>query len=178
MAGWGDFETQAPALAAFGADRLAAAAAYLATTRQERPTRVHPVAPIVGGGRLFVFMEPTSPKVHDLRERRSYALHSGVPDTYGTGGEFFVSGVATALDDPGLRSVASAASTFPIEDRWVLFELGVDEARCNGYGDVELPDPRVGPHPGHERGAARATITSGSPGCARGGSAGPSSRCG
>ena len=62
--------------------------------------RVHPVAPIVGGGRLFVFMEPTSPKVHDLRERCSYALHNGVPDTYGTGGEFSVSGVATPLDDP------------------------------------------------------------------------------
>jgi len=140
VAGWGEFETQAPALAAFGADRLAAAAAYLATMRKNGRPRVHPVAPIVGGGRLFVFMEPTSPKVHDLCERRSYALHNGVPDTYGTGGEFFVSGVATPLDDPGLRSVASAASTFPIEDRWVLFELGIDEARCNGYGDVELPD--------------------------------------
>ena len=53
----------------------------------------------------------------------------------------FVSGVATPLDDPDLLSVASGASTFPIEDRWVLFELGIDQARCNGYGDVELPDP-------------------------------------
>ena len=141
MAGWGEFETQAPALAAFGADRLAAAAAYLSTVRRNGRPRVHPVAPIVGGGRLFVFMEPTSPKMHDLRERRSYALHNGVPDISGTGGEFFVSGVATLLDDTELRSVASAASTFPIEERWVLFDLGIDEARCNGYGDVELPDP-------------------------------------
>ena len=141
MADWGAFETQAPALAAFGADRLGAAAAYLATTRKNGSPRVHPVAPIVGGGRLFVFMEPTSPKVHDLRERRSYALHNGVPDTYGTGGEFSVRGVATPSDDPDVRAVAIAASTFPIEDRWVLFELGIDEARCNGYGDIELPDP-------------------------------------
>jgi hypothetical protein len=141
VTGWGDFETQAPALAAFGADRLAAAAAYLATIRRNGRPRVHPVAPIVGGGRLFVFMEPTSPKVHDLRERCSYALHNGVPDTLGTGGEFFVSGHASPLDDPDLRAVASGASPFPIEVRWVLFELGIDEARCNGYGDVELPDP-------------------------------------
>ena len=147
--------------------------------RKNGRPRVHPVAPIVGGGRLFVFMEPTSPKVHDLRERRSYALHNGVPDTYGTGGEFFVSGVATALDDPDLRSVASAASTFPIEDRWVLFELGVDEARCNGYGDVELPDPAAldgtrvmnASSPGPRSRRAR-------PCAPRGGPAGPSSRCG
>ena len=104
MAGWGDFESRAPALAAFGADRLGAAAAYLATTRSNGTPRVHPVAPIVGGGRLFVFMEPTSPKVHDFRERRSYALHNGVPDTYGTGGEFYVRGVATPLEDPELRA--------------------------------------------------------------------------
>jgi hypothetical protein len=141
MASWGEFETHAPDLAAFGADRLAAAAAYLATLRNSGRPRVHPVAPIVGGGRLFVFMEPTSPKVHDLCERRWYALHNGVPDTMGTGGEFFVGGDATPVDDPGLRSVACGASAFPIEDRWVLFELAIDEARCNGYGDVALPDP-------------------------------------
>jgi len=148
VAGWATFESQAPALAAFGAGRLAAAAAYLATVRKDGRPRVHPVAPIVGGGRLFVFMEPTSPKVHDLREGRWYALHNGVPDTYGTGGEFFVSGVAAPLDDPDLRSVATAASMFPIEDRWFLFELGIAEARCNGYGDVELPDPARWTAPG------------------------------
>ena len=141
MSGWADFEAQAPALAAFGADRLAGAPAYLSTVRRDGRPRVHPVAPVLGGGRLFVFMEPTSPKMHDLRQRHSYALHNGVPDISGTGGEFFVSGVATLLDDTELRSVASGASTFPIEDRWVLFELGIGEARCNGYGDVELPDP-------------------------------------
>jgi hypothetical protein len=142
MVSWSVFETHASDLAAFGADRLAAAAAYRATSRKDGRPRVHPVAPIVGGGRLFVFMEPTSPKVHDLRHRRWYALHNGVPDISGTGGEFFVGGHATALDDPDLRELARGAATFPVEDRWVLFELEVDEARCNGYGDVVLPDPR------------------------------------
>ena len=142
MSSWGDFEAHVPDLAAFGVDRLTGAPAYLATLRATGPPRVHPVAPVVAGGRLFVFMEPTSPKVRDLRERRWYALHNSVPDISGTGGEFFVNGHAIPLDDPDLRLVASGAATFPIEDRWVLFELEVDEARSNGYGDVELPEPR------------------------------------
>jgi hypothetical protein len=138
---WGDFEADAPALAAFGAERLTAAAAYLATVRSAGTPRVHPVAPIIGGGRLFVFMEPTSPKVHDLRERGSYALHSGVPDTAGTGGEFYVTGRGTLVDDPELRTVAREAASYEPEDRYVLFDLEVGEARSNGYGDVTLPDP-------------------------------------
>jgi hypothetical protein len=141
MLSWDDFEAQAPALAAFGAERLTVAVSYLATLRLDGTPRVHPVAPIVGGGRLFVFMEPTSPKARDLRERNWYALHNGVPDTYGSGGEFFVSGQAIPLDDVSLRNVASEAATYQPEDRYVLFELAVNEARCNGYGDVTLPHP-------------------------------------
>ena len=142
VSGWGHFEAQAPDLAAFGAGRLTAAPAYLATLRGVGAPRVHPVAPIIGAGRLFVFMEPTSPKGHDLRERHWYALHNGVPDTFGTGGEFFVSGQAILLDDPDLRIVASEAAMYEPEERYILFELGINEARCNGYGDVPLPDPR------------------------------------
>lgn len=141
MASWGDFEARAPALAAFGARRLTAAAAYLATLRPDRTPRVHPVSPIVGGGRLFVFMEPTSPKARDLRQRERYALHNGVPDTFGTGGEFFVAGSAHELEDAQLRRVASEAAPYRPEDRYVLFELLIAEARCNGYGDVPLPVP-------------------------------------
>jgi hypothetical protein len=142
MASWSDFEAQAPGLAAFGAERLMAAAAYLATLRRNRTPRVHPVAPIVGGGRLFVFMEPTSPKTHDLSQRQWYALHNGVPDTFGTGGEFFVSGQGSLVEeDPQLRTIASEAAMYQPEDRYVLFELLIKEARCNGYGDVTLPDP-------------------------------------
>ncbi|MGH2405330.1 MAG: pyridoxamine 5'-phosphate oxidase family protein, partial [bacterium] len=50
--------------------------AYLATLRGDGAPRVHPVTPIVGEGRLFLFMEPTSPKGHDLRRDGRYALHS------------------------------------------------------------------------------------------------------
>ena len=130
---WREFEAVAPELARFGAERLRAAPSYLATVSAAGAPRVHPVTPILGGGSLFVFMEPTSPKGRDLRERGTYALHSGVPDNAGTGGEFFVSGRATAITDAAARQVAVEASTYAPADRYVLFELGVDRATMTVY---------------------------------------------
>jgi hypothetical protein len=141
--GWGEFTKREPELAMFGAERLTAAPAYLATVRQDGLPRVHPVTPIIGPLGLFLFMEPTSPKARDLRERGWFALHNGVPDNAGSGGEFNVSGRAHAVEDPDMWShVADAASYTPL-DRYILFELQVSEARCHGYGDVPLPSPRV-----------------------------------
>ena len=142
MATWGDFEREAPELAAFGAALLLGLPAYLATVRDDGVPRVHPVTPIIGGGQLFLFMEPTSPKARDLDERGSYALHNGVPDANGTGGEFWIAGRGERIEDVELREVAATASRYSPADRYILFELFVDEVRCNGYGDVDLPKPR------------------------------------
>ena len=143
MAQWHSFARAAPALAAFGQSCLERppTVSYLGTIAADGLPRVHPVTPIVGDGRLFLFMEPTSPKVRDLRERRVFALHNGVPDGDGTGGEFFVRGLAEPVEDPAVRSAAAAAASYEAADRYVLFELTVAEARCIGYGDVTLPDP-------------------------------------
>ena len=46
-----------------------------------------------------------------------------------------------ALRDHHVATVAAAASYDPA-DRYVLFELRPTEVRCNGYGDVELPEHR------------------------------------
>lgn len=142
MACWDDFAAEHPALAVFGAERLQRSTAYLATLRADGAPRVHPVAPVIGGGRLLLFMEPTSPKGDDLRERGSYALHNGVIGT-GTGGEFFISGTGRPCDDPDVRHAANEAASYEVEERWVLFELDVTTARCKGYGDVELPEPKT-----------------------------------
>lgn len=141
MVPWADFAAAVPGLAAFGAERLLLPPAYLATVRATGRPRVHPVTPIIGDGRLFVFMEPTSPKGRDLRERRWYALHNGVPDTAGSGGEFSLSGAATFVDDRQTRAAAVSASSYEPAERYVLFELRVSEARCTGYSDVALPTP-------------------------------------
>ncbi len=143
MSTWGEFAGQEPELASFGAARLAAAPAYLATVRRSGAPRVHPVTPIVALDGLFLFMEPTSPKGADLRERGWYALHSGVPDNQGSGGEFAVSGTGVAVDDPVVRAAVAGAAPYDPADRYVLFELQVSQARCNGYGDVTLPSPKT-----------------------------------
>lgn len=139
---WGGFARAEPELAAFGADRLGSPPAYLATVRGDGAPRVHPVTPIVTNEALYVFMEPTSPKGRDLRERSWFALHNGVPDTEGSGGEFLVRGVGLSVEDPAVRAIAVEAASYEPADRYVLFELRLLEARCNGYGDVPLPAHR------------------------------------
>jgi hypothetical protein len=57
----------------------------------------------------------------------------------GTGGEFFVSGEARFVDDADARADAARAASYDPADRYILFELLLAEARCNGYGDVTLP---------------------------------------
>jgi hypothetical protein len=114
----------------------------LATVRQDGAPRVHPVTPIITDEGLFLFMEPTSPKGRDLRERGWYGLHNGVPDTEGSGGEFFVAGKGRSVDDAATRENVARAASYEPAERYVLFELMIGEARCNGYGDVELPSNR------------------------------------
>jgi hypothetical protein len=139
---WGEFAAQAPELAVFGALRLGAVPAYLATVADSGVPRVHPVTPIIGDGRLFVFMEPTSPKGHDIVRRGVYALHCLVPDSNGTGGEFYVRGRGERILGEQIRVLASRAASYTPHDRYVLFELRIADARCNGYGDVPVPEPR------------------------------------
>lgn len=102
---------------------------------------MHPVSPIISDTDLMLFMEPTSPKGRDLRERDRYALHSGVIDSFGTGGEFMLRGRAAQNRDPAVWATAAAAAGYDPPERYILFELWVTEARANGYGDVELPEP-------------------------------------
>ena len=142
MTTWGAFRVEEPELAAFVAERLLAAPAYLATVRANGDPRVHPVTPIITDAGLYLFMEPTSPKAADLRARHAFALHNGVPDNSGTGGEASVSGSGHGVDDPDERAMVIAAASYDPADRYVLFELRPIEVRCNGYGDVELPEHR------------------------------------
>jgi hypothetical protein len=140
MTTWGAFAAAEPELAAFVAERLLAAPAYLATVRASGAPRVHPCTPIFTADGLYLFMEPTSPKGADLRERGWFALHNGVADNAGTGGEAWVSGTGHPLDDAAVRATVAAAASYRPADRYVLFELQPTEVRCNGYGDVTLPD--------------------------------------
>jgi hypothetical protein len=142
MAGWGAFAEAAPELAAFGRERLAGRVAYLATVRPDGGPRVHPVTPILSDERLFLFMEPTSPKGRDIERDGRYTLHCGVEDDSGGGGEFYVRGRAARTDDPALRREAAAASSYDPAERYILFVLDVDFAFMNVYGEDGQPNVR------------------------------------
>src|SRR5437868_10591984 len=94
MATWQEFAAAEPELANYAFERLDERIAYLATVTAEGAPRVHPVSPFIGAGRLFVYMEPTSPKVRDLARDPRYSLHGTVENNDGGEGELSVSGRA------------------------------------------------------------------------------------
>jgi hypothetical protein len=134
MATWHEFSQQAPEFAAFGKTRFESGVAYLGTLRADGSPRVHPVTPIVGE-HLFLFMEPTSPKGKDLQRDARYTLHCSVEDSSGGGGEFYVRGGATLIEEPTVREQAVRASPYTPQDRYVLFVLSVEFAFMNRYVD-------------------------------------------
>lgn len=129
---WQDFRRAEPELAAFGEERFKGAPAYLATVRADNMPRVHPVTPIVAEGHLLLFMEPTSPKGHDLQRGSGYALHCSVADDNGGQGEFCLSGHAVLTDDPALRELAARCG-YPPKSTYILFELSVESAFSTTY---------------------------------------------
>lgn len=130
---WQTLQDRQPELAAFGAERLNGQVAYLATVRKDGSPRVHPMTPIIGRGHLFVFMEPTSPKGHDLERDARYAIHCSVADNNGTGGEFIVSGKARRVNDLELRALAAQLASYTPQERYILFEFDVAAAASTVY---------------------------------------------
>jgi general stress protein 26 len=130
---WKLLEDQQPELAAFGAERLNGKVGYLATIRKDGSPRVHPMTPIIGQGHLFVFMEPTSPKGHDLRRDGRYAIHCSMSDTSGASGELIVTGQAHLIDDAELRALAVSLASYAPADRYILFEFDIESAASTIY---------------------------------------------
>ncbi len=130
---WKTLEDEQPELAGFGAERLHGKVAYLATVRKDGSPRVHPMTPIIGQGHLFVFMEPTSPKGHDLERDPRYAIHCSVTDNSGESGEFIITGHAHRVEDPELRALAVRSATYAPADRYVLFEFQVETVSSTIY---------------------------------------------
>ena len=136
MVSWLQFSIDAPDLAAFGRRRLESRIAYLATIRLDGSPRLHPVSPFIAGGKLYVYMEPASPKGHDLRRDARYAMHGGVEDNSGGEGEFLLFGRALEISDSRARQEAFAQARqigYDPQERYILFELRIAEARATVY---------------------------------------------
>ena len=137
---WQALADAAPELAEFGAGRLHDQVAYLATLKPDGSPRLHPVRPVVTVGRLFVFMEATSPKVNDLERDPRYALHAtATSDRPWDLREFGVEGAARRVVDPEGRSTANAGSAFPRDERFLLYELSIGSAFSTTYGTDGRP---------------------------------------
>ena len=133
---WAAFAAAAPGLAAFGLSRLERRVAYLATIRADSGPRLHPVSPFIVDGGLWLYMEPDSPKAADLRRDARYALHCGVEDDSGGGGEFSVTGHASEVTDAVRRRAAFAgarAAGYRPADRHVTFELAIERVLATTY---------------------------------------------
>lgn len=133
MMKWKDFEEVEPELARFGKEHFASNVAYLGTLRKNGYPRVHPVTPIVSSDNIFLFMEPTSPKGKDLIRNGKYSLHSLVTHSSGSDGEFWMRGKAQKVTDPNLRNEAIDSSSYNPADRYILFQLFLEEAGSTVY---------------------------------------------
>jgi hypothetical protein len=136
MASWSEFTADAPEMASFGKQRLEGRIAYLATIRPDGSPRVHPVSPFIANTRLFVYMEPTSPKGNDLRRDARYAMHSAVEDNSGGQGEFLIRGRAVVVIHTAERKEAfeeAMTMGYRPQERHVLFELRIAEALATVY---------------------------------------------
>jgi hypothetical protein len=139
---WKTLESQSPEIAEFGRVRLHNKVAYLATVRKDGSPRVHPFTPIIGEGHFFVFMEPTSPKGHDLRRDGRFAVHCSVSDTSGESGEFIATGRAKFIEDPELRALAVRISPYNPAERYVLFEFDLESVVMTEYESGEAVHKR------------------------------------
>jgi hypothetical protein len=136
---WREFEEGSPELALLGASLLSRKIAYLATIRKDGSPRIHPVRPIVGDGYLFIFIDHNSPKRSDLLRDGRYAIHCSVIETNGLSSEFMISGLAQAVDDPGIRQRAVELWGAEVPAKYALFEFSIDRAIVTEYTEERKP---------------------------------------
>lgn len=122
-----------PQLAAYGESRFKDRVAYLATVDKDGAPRSHPVSPQLQNNRLFLFMYPTSPKAQDLQRGSHYALHCGVEDNSGGGGEFYVRGIAHQNRNEADWELIRPGTLEEFNTKYILFELEVHQAFSMQY---------------------------------------------
>lgn len=134
---WKDFENAYPDLASLGFEKLNKKICYLALTEKDGSPRVHPVTPFIGSGMLFMFTEPSSPKIRDLRHDGRYALHCSV-GREGPLVEFLVSGNARLITDPLVRQQAELIASSPVVvESYALFEFYIAHVLAVEYDEAK-----------------------------------------
>jgi len=132
---WKEFEEESPELASLGFEKLNRKIVYLAMIKIDGSPRLHPITPFIENGMLFMFTEPSSPKIRDLRRDGRYALHCSV-SREGPLIEFLVSGNAEEISDLIVRAQAERIAAAPVvNDSYVLFEFQVKRVLVVEYDE-------------------------------------------
>jgi hypothetical protein len=111
---------------------------YLATVRQNGAPRVHPFCPIFARGRMFIAINPTSPKRWDLARDGRFAMHAlpGKQDD-----EFYLTGRAKRIDDDAdLRQSVVESAGHTVHPHDLVFELGVAYVMTAHWEKMGKPD--------------------------------------
>ena len=139
MATWAEFAAAAPETAERGAKRLAIGFAYIATVSRDGSPRVHPMTPLIGGGRLLAFVAVHTVKYRNLLRDPRYALHAvlGKSDE-----EFLITGRAVVSDDWASRMAAAVeARRIGMTSRDdVLFEFYIERAHWAVWDGLGTPN--------------------------------------
>ncbi len=146
MLAWPDLARERPDLATAGRQLLyqhGVGLAFLATVRNDRRPRLHPMCPLLADEGLFAFIIP-SPKQRDLLRDGWFAMHSFPCDD--NEDAFSLTGRAQPIREARLRALL--AGQFVAERAWfsvpapaddhVLFGFDLDSClltRTTGHGD-------------------------------------------
>ncbi len=144
MVTWKEFAAAAPELAQAGRSLLnqfGVGLAFLATVRADGGPRLHPVCPVLSGGRLFVLITPPSPKRHDLLRDGRYALQT-FPQPKPGSDEFYVTGRALLVNDPATRAAVLQDAKHMADESETAFELWIDRVMHTTWENVLTPQMR------------------------------------
>jgi len=137
---WKFFEENAPELSQLVYGKLNRKIAYLATIKKDGSPRLHPVTPFIGNGMLFIFTEPSSPKIKDLQQDGRYALHCSVGGD-GPLIEVMVSGEVIVISGHQVRreQAEHIAASPVVTDSYCLFEFLVNHVLVVEYDEERKP---------------------------------------
>jgi hypothetical protein len=122
---WKTFERSTPELAGLCSQRLNRQISYLATIKKDGAPRLQPITPFIGHGMLFMFTEPSPPKIKDLQQDSRYALHCSVNGDRPLV-EVQVCGKGNEIIDPGARQFTEHIANSPVViASYVLFDFYV-----------------------------------------------------
>jgi hypothetical protein len=135
MVSWRQLEEQAPGLAGAGRELWQRhGLMYLATIRADGSPRLHPVAPVLAVGEIFVAVAPESPKWRDLGRDPRCVLHAlpGPRDE-----EFALR--CLAREQPGALGAVRSAAAHVIRDGDHIVGFDIEVADFGWWEHVGQP---------------------------------------